>query len=51
MEEIIKGVNGTFNVTTDMTEGSPELRVMLQRNNAQNTVLPPISLQSHLNQP
>lgn len=34
MEEIIKGVNGTFNVTTDMTEGSPELRVMLQRNNA-----------------
>lgn len=34
IEEIVKGVKGTINVTTDMTEGNPELRVMLQRNNA-----------------
>ncbi len=34
IEEIIKGVKGTINVTTDMTEGNPELRVMLQRANA-----------------
>ena len=34
LEKIIKGVKGTINVTTDMTEGNPELRVMLQRNNA-----------------
>jgi HAE1 family hydrophobic/amphiphilic exporter-1 len=34
IEEIIKGINGTINVTTDMTEGNPELRVMLERNNA-----------------
>ncbi|HWQ78025.1 MAG TPA: efflux RND transporter permease subunit [Anaerovoracaceae bacterium] len=34
IEGIVKGVNGTINVTTDMTEGNPELRVMLQRNNA-----------------
>jgi HAE1 family hydrophobic/amphiphilic exporter-1 len=34
LEQIVKGVKGTINVTTDMTEGNPELRVMLQRNNA-----------------
>lgn len=34
LEKIISGVKGTINVTTDMTEGNPELRVMLQRNNA-----------------
>jgi len=34
LENIIRGVKGTVNVTTDMTEGNPELRVMLQRNNA-----------------
>ena len=34
LEGIIRGVKGTINVTTDMTEGNPELRVMLQRNNA-----------------
>ncbi|MEL7655092.1 MAG: efflux RND transporter permease subunit, partial [Bacillota bacterium] len=34
LEKIIQGVKGTINVTTDMTEGNPELRVMLQRNNA-----------------
>ncbi|MPN20042.1 Cobalt-zinc-cadmium resistance protein CzcA [bioreactor metagenome] len=34
IEEIVRGVKGTVNVTTDMTEGNPELRVMLQRNNA-----------------
>ena len=32
--DIIRGVKGTINVSTDMTEGNPELRVMLQRNNA-----------------
>ena len=34
LEKIIKGVKGTINVATDMAEGNPELRVMLQRNNA-----------------
>lgn len=34
IEEIVRGVKGTVNVSTDMTEGNPELRVMLQRNNA-----------------
>lgn len=34
LEKIIRGVKGTINVTTDMTEGNPELRVLLQRNNA-----------------
>ena len=34
LEGIMRGVKGTINVTTDMTEGNPELRVMLQRNNA-----------------
>ena len=34
LEKIIRGVKGTINVATDMTEGNPELRVMLQRNNA-----------------
>lgn len=34
IEKIIKGVKGTVNVSTDMTEGNPELRVMLQRTNA-----------------
>lgn len=34
LEKIIRDVKGTINVTTDMTEGNPELRVMLQRNNA-----------------
>lgn len=34
LEKIISGVKGTINVATDMTEGNPELRVMLQRNNA-----------------
>ncbi|MDD4565006.1 MAG: efflux RND transporter permease subunit, partial [Eubacteriales bacterium] len=34
LQNIVKGVKGTVNVTTDMTEGNPELRVMLQRNNA-----------------
>ena len=34
VKELVKGVKGTINVTTDMTEGNPELRVMLERNNA-----------------
>ncbi|MDD3169346.1 MAG: efflux RND transporter permease subunit [Eubacteriales bacterium] len=34
LEKVIRGVKGTINVTTDMTEGNPELRVILQRNNA-----------------
>lgn len=34
LEQIIRGVKGTVNVATDMTEGNPELRVKLQRNNA-----------------
>jgi HAE1 family hydrophobic/amphiphilic exporter-1 len=34
IEGIVKNVKGTINVTTDMTEGNPELRVMLERNNA-----------------
>lgn len=34
LADIIRGVKGTINVSTDMTEGNPELRVMLQRNNA-----------------
>ncbi len=34
LEKIMRGVKGASNVTTDMTEGNPELRVRLQRNNA-----------------
>ncbi len=34
VEGIVKGVKGTVNVTTDMQEGNPELRVMMQRTNA-----------------
>lgn len=34
LEKIIRGVKGTINVSTDMKEGNPELRVMLQRNKA-----------------
>lgn len=34
VQGIIKGVKGTINVSSDMEEGNPELRVMLQRNNA-----------------
>jgi HAE1 family hydrophobic/amphiphilic exporter-1 len=34
IEGIVKGVKGTVNVSTDMQEGNPELRVMMQRTNA-----------------
>ena len=34
LEEIIKGVKGTANVSIDMKEGNPELRVMIERSNA-----------------
>lgn len=32
--EIIKNVDGTSNVTSNMTEGNPEVRVMIDRNHA-----------------
>lgn len=34
IQEIVKGVKGTVNVSSDMKEGNPELRVRLQRNSA-----------------
>lgn len=34
VEGIVRGVKGAVNVDSDMKEGNPELRVMLQRNNA-----------------
>jgi HAE1 family hydrophobic/amphiphilic exporter-1 len=34
VEEILRGLEGPVNITSDMEEGNPELRVMLQRHNA-----------------
>lgn len=34
LAKIVRSVKGTINVTTDMTEGNPELRVILQRSSA-----------------
>lgn len=33
-EKIIRDVEGTINVSSDVTEGNPEVRVMINRNNA-----------------
>lgn len=33
-EEIINGIEGTANVTSDLTEGNPEVKVMVNRNHA-----------------